>query len=48
VMGDSKKLSPSIDPDDPSSRHFDTGEHAAEAIHGGPRPEEHPTFPGVP
>ena len=46
VMGDSKKVSPSIDPDDPDSRHFDTGEHAAEAIHGGPRPEEHPTIPG--
>ena len=36
VMGDSKKISPSIDPDDPSSRHYDPGEHAAEAVHGGP------------
>ena len=47
VMGDSKKVSPSIDPDDPNGRCFDPGEHAAEAIHGGPRPEEHPTIPGV-
>jgi multidrug efflux pump subunit AcrB len=47
VMGDSKKVSPSIDPDDPDGRCFDTGEHAVEAIHGGPRPEEHPTIPGV-
>ncbi|MGA2798683.1 MAG: efflux RND transporter permease subunit, partial [Thermoguttaceae bacterium] len=42
VMGDSKKISPSIDPDDPSSTHFDTGEHAAEAVHGGPKPVEDP------
>jgi multidrug efflux pump subunit AcrB len=47
VMGTAKKISPSINPDDPSSRYFDTGEHVAEAIHGGPRPNEHPTFPGV-
>jgi hypothetical protein len=48
VMGNSKKISPSIDPDDPSSRHFDGGEGSArEAIHGGPPPEEHPTIPGV-
>jgi hypothetical protein len=47
VMGNSKKISPSIDPDDPAGRCFDTGEHAAEALHGGPRPEEHPTIPGV-
>ena len=25
VMGDSKKVSPSIDPDDPSSQYYDTG-----------------------
>ena len=42
VMGDSKKVSPSIDPDDRSSRHYDTGEHAAEAVHGGPKPVEDP------
>ncbi|MGA2062913.1 MAG: efflux RND transporter permease subunit, partial [Thermoguttaceae bacterium] len=42
VMGDSKKISPSIDPDDPSSRHRDAGEHAAEAVHGGPKPIEDP------
>ncbi len=47
VMGDAKKVSPSIDPDDPRSRHYDTGEHAPPAVHGGPRPEEHPTIPGV-
>ena len=46
VMGDSKKVSPSIDPDDPFSRHYDGGEGVArEAIHGGPRPDEHPTLP---
>ena len=45
VMGNSKKISPSIDPTIPPA--YDTGEHAAEAIHGGPRPEEHPTIPGV-
>ena len=28
VMGDAKKVSPSIDPDDPASRHYDAGEHA--------------------
>jgi multidrug efflux pump subunit AcrB len=47
VMGDSKKVSPSLDPDDPQSRHHDAGEFAREAIHGGPQPEEHPTIPGV-
>jgi multidrug efflux pump subunit AcrB len=47
VMGDAKKISPSIDPDDPSSRHYDTGEHMPDAAHGGPRPDEHPTLPGV-
>jgi multidrug efflux pump subunit AcrB len=47
VMGNKKKTSPSIDPDDPSSRHYVASEHLAEAAHGGPRPEEHPTIPGV-
>ncbi len=47
VMGNSKTVSPSIDPDDPEGRCFDTGEHAAAALHGGPRPEENPTIPGV-
>jgi Cu/Ag efflux pump CusA len=46
VMGDSKKVSPSLDPDDPASRYYDSGEHAAKAVHGGPRPDEYPTFPG--
>ncbi len=40
VMGDAAKTSPSLDPDDARSRHFDGGEHAVAAIHGGPRPEE--------
>ncbi len=47
VMGNAKKHSPSIDPDDPSSRHYDAGEHDPDAEHGGPRPEEHPTIPGA-
>jgi multidrug efflux pump subunit AcrB len=42
VMGDSKKVSPSIDPDDPLSLYHDAGEHAAEAVHGGPKPVEDP------
>ena len=46
VMGNTKKVSPSIDPDDPHSRHYDTGEHAPSAVHGGPRPDELPTFFG--
>ena len=44
VMGDKKKVSPSMDPDDPSSRHHDP---AGRALHGGPRPEENPPLPGV-
>ena len=44
VMGDSKKASPSVDPDDPSSRCYDSGEHVTEAAHGGPQPDEYPTF----
>ena len=44
VMGDAKKVSPSIDPDDPSSRHYDFDGREPEAAHGGPRPEERPTF----
>jgi multidrug efflux pump subunit AcrB len=46
VMGDKKKVSPSIDPDDSSSRHYDTGEHAAGAAHGGPQPDERRTVLG--
>ncbi len=30
VMGDSKKVSPSIDPDDPESRHYDPEWHDAQ------------------
>ena len=47
VMGDSKKVSPSLDPDDPSSRHYDGARHGPHAIHGGPEPEENPTPPGT-
>jgi multidrug efflux pump subunit AcrB len=46
VMGDQIKVSPSIDPDDPSSPYRDAPEIAAEAAHGGPRPLEHPTLFG--
>ena len=46
VMGDAKKASPSIDPDDPESRYHDVGEPAVEAAHGGPRPVEYPTMFG--
>ena len=45
LMGDKKKVSPSIDPDDPQSRHYDSGhEHSLQAAHGGPRPDE-PAMP---
>ncbi len=47
VMGDAKKVSPSLDPDDASGRHHDPGGQKAEAAHHGPRPEEHPTSPGA-
>jgi multidrug efflux pump subunit AcrB len=47
VMGNAKKHSPSIDPDDPSGRHYDQGEHIPDAAHGGPRPAEPPTLPGA-
>jgi multidrug efflux pump subunit AcrB len=47
VMGESKKASPSMDPDDSSSRHYDPSAHEVPAAHGGPRPDEHPTLPGV-
>ena len=46
VMGEKKKVSPSMDPDDPSSRHYDAGGHESTAAHGGPRPDEYPTFLG--
>jgi multidrug efflux pump subunit AcrB len=44
VMGEKKKVSPSLDPDDLSSRHHDA---AGQAAHGGPRPEENPPLPGA-
>jgi hypothetical protein len=47
VMGDAKKVSPSVFPDDPKSWHFDPLWHEKVAIHGGPRPEVHPTDPGI-
>ena len=41
VMGNKKKVSPSIDPDDPQSRHYESGhEHGVQAAHGGPNPDE--------
>jgi len=40
LMGTKKKVSPSIDPDDSQSRHFDRSGHEPEAAHGGPRPDE--------
>jgi len=46
VMGDKKKVSPSIDPDDPQSRHHDPSAHVPAAAHGGPRPDERPNFFG--
>ena len=47
VMGDQRKVSPSVDPDDPQSPYHDAGEHVRKATHGGPRPEEHPPLPGA-
>ena len=47
IMGRSKKVSPSVDPDDPRSRHFDPAGHSDLAAHRGPRPEEEPPLPGV-
>ncbi len=47
VMGNSKAVSPSLDPDDASGRHYDPGGPEAEAAHGGPRPEEQSTSPGA-
>ena len=42
VMGAKGKTSPSIDPDDPTSRHCDSHEHIPQAAHGGPKPDESP------
>jgi multidrug efflux pump subunit AcrB len=47
LMGDKQKVSPSIDPDDSASRHYDAGhEHEVQAAHGGPRPDESRTLFG--
>ena len=52
VMGNKNKVSPSIDPDDSGSRHFDghhvpmLGGHEVEAAHGGPKPDESPQLFG--
>jgi len=40
LMGKKKKVSPSVDPDDSQSRHFDHSGHETAAAHGGPRPDE--------
>ncbi len=46
IMGDKKKVSPSLDPDDPSSRQYDAGGHeAGRPIHGGPQPGRDATHP---
>ncbi len=42
VMGNSKKVSPSVDPDDTSSRHFEPHGFKTAAVHGGPPPDETP------
>ncbi len=46
LMGDKNKISPSMDPDDSESRHFDRGGHEPQAAHGGPRPDESRTLFG--
>jgi hypothetical protein len=40
IMGKSKKKSPSVDPEDVSSKHFDKGHDERLAEHGGPYPDE--------
>jgi multidrug efflux pump subunit AcrB len=47
VMGNTKAVSPSLDPDDASGRQYDPGEQNAAAAHDEPRPEEHFTSPGA-
>jgi multidrug efflux pump subunit AcrB len=46
LMGDKEKVSPSIDPDDARSRHYDSHEHGVQAAHGGPNPDESPNLSG--
>ena len=47
LMGDAKKVSPSIDPDDPASRHYDRGRaRRPRPPTAGRRPEEDPTLLG--
>jgi multidrug efflux pump subunit AcrB len=46
AMGDKIKVSPSIDPDDPGSRHHDLGQPAAPAVHDRPQTEEPQTLFG--
>jgi len=40
VMGSKNKVSPSIDPDDSQSRHYDGGGREVQSAHGGPIPDE--------
>ena len=47
VMGNQKKVSPSMDPDDAGGRYFDPDGLDGTAAHGGPRPEDGPTLPGI-
>jgi multidrug efflux pump subunit AcrB len=46
LMGDKEKVSPSIDPDDAQSRHYDSHEHGPQAAHGGPNRMNPPTLSG--
>jgi Cu/Ag efflux pump CusA len=46
VMGDAKKVSPSLDPDDAVGRHFDPSGQKAEAAHEEPRLEKPATSSG--
>jgi multidrug efflux pump subunit AcrB len=41
VIGDAKKVSPSVDPEDPASRHHAAGRQAEPPAAGGPRPDQH-------
>jgi hypothetical protein len=47
VMGNDKKTSPSLFPDDPNSRHFAAPDTHSRARHGGDQPEEGQVEPGV-
>jgi multidrug efflux pump subunit AcrB len=46
VMGDSKKVSPSVSPEDAESGHYDPAWHKRDAFHGGPEPHHGATETG--